>query len=273
MMQIREDLDPEQLENIGETEASIFRTPEGTLYVDVLSAKSSQTAVIDKKVKDYDTLKWEEELRAQLAKKSKQTKKLTADEQAKVNAQLAKESAIRKDVSLIHTKLQRGVGIIEALATGPPTEAEKWIVQAVDMLQEVIEAGAGLILGDAATLTYLECARSVTPRLGPLRTFIGVSTLRAMGVTQLPSELLAESLEALITRVLYRLRFVAEQRQFDIVSLAYILPLIFLVLESGGFAKKGSEEADEQLVLALEFLSLHGEEGINIVLRFANRKS
>jgi hypothetical protein len=213
-------------------------------------------------VKDYDTLKWEEELRAQLAKKSKQTKKLTSDEQAKVNAQLKKESAIRKDVSLIYAKLQRGVGIIQALATGPPTDAERWIVQAVDMLQEVIEAGAGLILGDAATITYLDCARSVTTRLGPLRTFIGVATLRAMGVTQLPPDLLTESLEALITRVLYRLRFVAEQRQFDIVSLAYILPLLFLVLENGGFAKKGSEEADEQLVLALEFLSLHAEEGI-----------
>jgi hypothetical protein len=261
LSQIQNDLAVKQLENIGEREAAIFRTPEGTLYVDVLSDKRNQTTAIDKKVKDYDTLKWEEELRAQIAKKSKQTKKLTADEQAKVNAQLAKESAIREDVRLIQIKLQRGVGIINALATGPPTETELWIVQAVDMLQEVIEAGAGLVLGDAATLAYLDCARSVANRLGSLRPFIGVATLRAMGVMQIPSEFFAESLEVLVTRVLYRLRFVAEQRQLDVVSLAYILPLIFLVLENGGFAPKQSEEADEQLVLTLEFLSFHTEEG------------
>ena len=261
LSQIQNDLDVKQLENIGEREAAIFRTPEGTLYVDVLSDKRNQTTAIDKKVKDYDTLKWEEELRAQIAKKSKQTKKLTADEQAKVNAQLAKESAIREDVRLIQIKLQRGVGIINALATGPPTETELWIVQAVDMLQEVIEAGAGLVLGDSATLAYLDCARSVANRLGSLRPFIGVATLRAMGVMQIPSEFFAESLEVLVTRVLYRLRFVAEQRQLDVVSLAYILPLIFLVLENGGFAPKQSEEADEQLVLTLEFLSFHTEEG------------
>jgi hypothetical protein len=261
LSQIQEDLDTKQLENVGETEAAIFRTSEGTLYIDVLSDKRNQTPAIDKKVKDYDTLKWEEELRSQLAKKSKQTKKLTADEQAKVNAQLAKESAIREDVRTIQIKLQRGVGIIQALATGPPTQTELWIVRAVDMLQEVIEAGAGLIVGDAATLTYLDCARSVANRLGSLRPFIGVATLRAMGVTQLPSELVTESLEALVTRVLYRLRFIAEQRQLDVVSLAYILPLIFSVLDNGGFAPKKSEEADEQLVLTLEFLSFHTEEG------------
>jgi hypothetical protein len=50
-----------------------------------------------------------------------------------------------------------------------------------------------------------------------------------------------------------------DQVQFDVVTVAYILPLVFLVLESGGFAPKGSDEADEQLVLTLEFLSLHSE--------------
>jgi hypothetical protein len=50
-----------------------------------------------------------------------------------------------------------------------------------------------------------------------------------------------------------------EQVQFDVVTVAYILPLVFLVLENGGFAPKRSEEADEQLVLTLEFLSLHSE--------------
>jgi hypothetical protein len=60
-----------------------------------------------------------------------------------------------------------------------------------------------------------------------------------------------------VTRVLYRLRFAGEQRPFDTVSLTYILPLIFIVLSQGGVGKETSEETDEQVVLALEFLSFH----------------
>lgn len=259
---IRDDLDPSQLTDIGSVEAAIFRTPEGIAYIDILATKPSNV-VIDKKVKDYDTLKWEEELREQLAKKGKQIRKLTPDEQARVKAQLAKESGIRQRMIGIQEKLQRGVGIIHALATGPPTESERWIVQAVDMLQEIINAGAGLVLGEAASLVYLDCSQSVTSRLGPLRSFIGISTLRAMGVTQLPEEYTTEPLSDQITRVLYRLQFLGNQRPFDTVSLAYILPLVFLVLEHGGFATKGSEENDVQLTLALELLAAHTDNFAN----------
>jgi ABC-type branched-subunit amino acid transport system substrate-binding protein len=97
----------------------------------------------------------------------------------------------------IQDNLQRGVGIIHALATGPPTESERWIVQAVDMMQEIINAGAGLVLGESASLVYLDCSQSVSTRLGALRSFIGISTLRAMGVTQLPEEYTTEPLNGM----------------------------------------------------------------------------
>lgn len=60
----------------------------------------------------------------------------------------------------------------------------------------------------------------------------------------------------LVTRVLYRLKFSSEQRPFDTVSLSYILPLVFVVLRNGG-VDRSDDEADEQVVLALEFLSVH----------------
>jgi hypothetical protein len=61
----------------------------------------------------------------------------------------------------------------------------------------------------------------------------------------------------LVTRVLYRLRFLSEQRPLDAVSLAYCFPLLFLVLEKGGIGKSAAEEADEQLILAIEVLTFH----------------
>jgi hypothetical protein len=251
---IEQDLDPKQLDNIGPTEAAIFRTPEGTAFVDVL-AKKSHEYVPNKNTKDYDTLKWEEELRTQLAKKKGQQKKLTPEENAKVNAQLKKESAIRVQVKHLEARLSRGIGMVRSLATGPPTEAQLWMGPAVTALIHVIVAGAGLITGDAAAQTYMLLAEKVSHRIGTMRPFIGVATLRAMDITHLPEELTQEPLGELITRVLYRLRFSGEQRPFDTVSLTYILPLIFLVLRRGGFGQP--DDADAQVVLALEFLTFH----------------
>ncbi|KAH7118939.1 translational activator [Dendryphion nanum] len=249
------DLDPKQLDSIGPTEAAIFRTPEGTAYIDVLSKKAP--TVIDKNTKDYDTLKWEDELRSQLAQKTGQTKKLTPAEQAKVKEQLEKESAIRKQVSALETRMRRGVGIIQRLATGPPTEAEQWMGSAVNLLIQSIRAGAGLILGDAPATAFIKCSQRISSRLGVLRPFIGVATLRTIGTLHLSDEYEQENLGDLVTRVLYRLRFMSEQRPLDSVSLSYCFPLIFLILEKGGIGRTSPEEADEQLVLALEFISFH----------------
>lgn len=251
---IEQDLDPAQLVDVGPTEAAIFRTQEGVAFVDVLASKS-QSYVPNKNTKDYDTLKWEEELRTQLAQKKGQQKKLTPEEHAKVNAQLKKEAEIRLHIKYLEARLLRGIGIVSSLATGPPTEAGVWMGSAVKALVDVINAGAGLITGNAAPDAYILCAERLPSRIGVLRPFIGIATLRALDVPQLAESLVQEPLGALVTRVLYRLRFSGEQRPFDTVSLTYILPLVFLVLQKGGFGE--SDDADAQLVLALEFLTFH----------------
>ncbi|KAL2145629.1 hypothetical protein VTI28DRAFT_6687 [Corynascus sepedonium] len=251
---IRDDLDASQLQTIGPLEAAIFRTPEGTAFVDVLAKK--QNVVPNKNVKDYDTLKWEEELRAQLAEKKGTQKKLTADETAKVNAQLKKEAEIRENVRQIAAKLLRGFGIVKALATGPPSDVSRWIGAAIGTTLASIKAGATLITGDTGPMAFISCAEQATSRLGTIRPFIGAATLRAYGVSALPDELTQEPFEDLITRVLYRLRFAGEQRPFDVVTLIYVLPLILLVLENGGFGGN-ADDRDAQLVLAIEILSFH----------------
>lgn len=185
VQQFSQDLDPRHLESVGPIEAAIFRTPEGTAYIDVLSKKAPTT--IDKNTKDYDTLKWEEDLRAQLAQKKGQAKKLTVDEQAKIRAQLAKEKTIREDVAAIEKKLRRGIGIIGSLAAGPPTEAEQWMGPAVDLLIQSVRAGAGLLLGDLPATTFVSCSERISSRLGTMRPFVGLATLRTIGSTQITS--------------------------------------------------------------------------------------
>ncbi|GAB0135257.1 hypothetical protein EsDP_00003602 [Epichloe bromicola] len=251
---IGRDLDPKQLQNIGPMEAAIYRTPEGTCFVDVL-AKKGQNSAPNKNTKDYDILKWEEELRCQLEQKKGQQRKLTAEETSKVNAQLKKESSIRSSIRGIEARLLRGIGIIKSLATGPPTDATLWLGSAVGLILAVIDAGAGLVVGDVAPLAYIICSEKVSTRLGPIRQFIGIATLRLRGIT-LAENFDEERLEDLITRVLYRLRFAGEQRPFDAVSLIYIMPLLLDVLRKGGVGEE-NDDRDAQLVLAAEVLSFH----------------
>ncbi|CAI4214985.1 unnamed protein product [Parascedosporium putredinis] len=231
---IEEDLDPTELEKIGPVEAAIYKTPDGTAFIDVLANKKK--TVPDKNAKDYDILKWEEELRSQLAGKKGQQKKLTADESAKINAQLKKRMASAR----------------------PPTEDIMWIQPALKSLLSVIDAGACLITGDSAPKAVIACAERATSRLGPTRVSIAAATLRAKGVSAIPEELTQEPLEDLLTRVLYRLRFAGEQRPFDPVSFIYMVPLLLDVLRTGGVGK-AEDDRDAQVVLSIEVLAFHSD--------------
>ncbi|KAL4925909.1 putative translational activator [Aspergillus undulatus] len=254
--QIKEDLNASRASQITPTDAGIARTPEGTMFVDVLNTKSRQT--FDKNTKDYDILKWEEEMRAHLAqKKGEKPKKLTADEQAKVKAQLAKEAKIREDVLREVQRIERGCGIIQGLAAGPAIDADGWINPAISSLLALFKAGAGLFSGDVVSKAYIKIADKLSSRLGPLRPFVGVATLRAIGKGALPAEMEVEPLGKLVTRILYRLRFASEQRPLDNSSLAYALPLLFTILSKNGIDEEKGDEEGEQVLLALEILSFH----------------
>jgi hypothetical protein len=149
---LQDDLDPIFLNGIGPTEVSIWRTPPGITFVDVLSNSGSK---VQEKSKDAADLKWEAEVRAELAKKKGTERKLTADEKAKIAEQLAKEAVIRNKVDEVELRLSRGVGIILSLAEGAPTAVEMWLHQAVKALQKSLEAGAGMIVQDKGINAFL----------------------------------------------------------------------------------------------------------------------
>ena len=255
---VRLDLRATEMAKYGPTEVAIARTPEDTVFVDVLST-NGQAFAVNKNSADYDIMKWEEEMRNQIAQKKGQAKKLTSEEKSKVDAQLAKEAKIREEVRQLEAKLRRGIGFIHALADGPPTEANLWLGPSIKHLTEVITAGASTLVGNAADEAYLACAKYVASRLGSIRTFIGIATLRALGSSSISANLLEEPLGELVTRILYRLRSASEQRPLDSLSLIFILPLIFTVLDQNGIGRAEADLADEQVALALEVASYHAD--------------
>ena len=185
LKRIEEDLPVEDIRLCGPLQVAIARTPEGVPFVDVID-KKGQNPLMDKNSRDYDTIKWEEEVRTQLARKKGQEKKLSPDEKLRVDAQLVKEATIRGQVRRLIFRLRRAIGLINALVSGPPIEPSTWLGKSLTSLLNIITVGAGRIIDDAADLTYISCAKFVSARLGILRSFIGVATLRAIGSSQLP---------------------------------------------------------------------------------------
>jgi hypothetical protein len=184
--QIQHDLDPERIPPVSSVDAAIFRTPEGTAYVDVLAQKD-QSYSQNRNEKDHDILQWEEELRKQLAQKKGEQRKLSKDEQSRLDAQLAKEAAIRNNLRAIAVHLDRGYGLIRSLGVGPPTQAEDWMWPALDSILKTVSRGSGLLMGIAPAEAYLACAEKATSRLGSLRKVIGAATLRCQPMLQVPS--------------------------------------------------------------------------------------
>jgi len=202
---VKAGLPVEEVELYGPTEMAIARTPEGTAFVDVLSTQG-QKYTMDKNSRDYETAKWEAEIRSQIAQKKGQEKKLTADENAKVDGQLSKEAIIRQNVQRLERKLRVSAGYIYALATGPPTEASLWLGPALKALFEAISTGAGRIAGPSLDEAYLACANYVAPRLSSQRRFIGIATLRAVGSSTISPDLQQEPLRGGLPFITRRLK-------------------------------------------------------------------
>ena len=192
--QLTEDLAKTQILDFTPTDYAIARTPEGIAFVDVRSSKSASDVPISKGSGDYDILKWEADVRAQIAAKKGSTKKLSPDEKARVDAQIVKESDIRKRVLTVKERLLRGIGVIYGLATGPPTDATYWMGPSMHCLLDLVKAGAGLLLDESVDNTYIACSNFVASRLGLLRPFVGVATLRALGAANVPKAMCEEDL-------------------------------------------------------------------------------
>lgn len=251
---VSRDLDATQLHSVGPVEAAIFKAPPDYCFIDVLG-KKTQAALPNKHSTDFDFTSWEQNMLSEMAKRKSQHKKLTGEDATKFNAQLKKEADIRENLEDIRGHFLRGIGIIEALATGSPTESTLWLGLAVKLLLGIIDAGASLIIGNAAADAFLVCSEKVSPRLGAMRPFVGAATLRLRDVA-VPENFTEEPLDELVTRALYRLRFAGEQRPFDVATLMYTLPLLVDILHKGGVGDD-DDDRDAQLVLAIEILSFH----------------
>lgn len=253
------DLDVSQL-SFTQQEIDIYQGHEGQLVVNVLNEKQ-----LDKNSKDYEIKKWEQSIKKEL----KQPKKLSKEEQALVNQQLAKESEIRKKVGEVVERANFVISLIIELTKQAKlvnNGGNLWFPVAVNKLLELPQSSLFNPI-DA----FLGLSELISPRLGVLCKFIGVATLRLYGI-KLDDSLEQEPLVSLLGRILYRIKMLSDQQPLDSLSLSYVLPLLTRVLYDGKAvaiknASKGAvtsefveeDPEEEQLLLAIEIISAHAE--------------
>lgn len=267
------DLQPDQLTNYGENDFLILAGKEGEMVFDVFQNNKADQA-INKNSKDYETLKWEASIRKRQA--TKETKRLSKEEQLLVNEQLAKESAIRSELSRTSLRLNRSIRLIRELikdASVVENGSDIWYPIAVSKLLALAkEANTRKLVQNSALDAFLELSSLTSTRLDPMRFFVGIAILRVNRVSGIEERFIEEPLFELLSRVLFRVKFVSAQNPLDSLSLTYLLPLLINVLEEGKrvalknadkpisrteFVEEDKEE--EHLLLVMEIISVHAE--------------
>lgn len=265
------ELDVDSLRSIDATSIAIWKAPEGEMVVDVLNSKPKKAE--DKNSKDYQTRKWEESLKKEIAHKNKgASKKLTKEEQVLVNEQLSKESGIRTEVANTVKQFTTAFHLIRELTSGQSRhlnshENQWFLIAVVKMLEALKLSVSGELFGDFGASTFIAASNALTDRLGALKEITGVAILRINDVESVPENYTEIPFLSMISRVLFRIKILADE-YLDLTSFIYILPLITKALEVGkAVAIKNSKKQvvtsefsnedpeEENLSLAIDIVS------------------
>ncbi|KAK4055085.1 translational activator of GCN4 [Microbotryomycetes sp. JL201] len=257
--QLRDDLEPSRLDFIGNLEYGVWATPDGVTFVDVLSNNKPKAPAGKKNQKEHQDAVWEAELREALARKKPVASQLSKQEKQAFDAQLAKEAEIRQRMADALGRLRRGFALVLCLVDSKAELVREYLASIVHQLLQIVVARPVSLVADDAFATVQALGDVCSDRLGFSKVALGVAVLRSVEAPIVPENFQSEPLPALVTRMLFRLRFLAEQEPFDAGTYAYAAPLVSKVLRNGGVGleKSDSEGAMEQLTLALDFVAFH----------------
>lgn len=278
---LKNDFNIEAINNLDETAVQIWKAQEGELVVDVLAASAPKPKGESKNSKDYETRKWEENLKKELSSKGRVAKKLTREEQALVNEQLSTELKTRAQIGAMLKLYSRAFSLVEAL-TEKSAILEggcEWLSVAVFSALEVMKAPFSFdLFGESAARSFIRWSK-VCFRLHPLTELAGAVTLRALDIKGVPENFCQLPLIDLISNVLFRTKMMVDD-WFNTEGFIYIAPLITKVLQTGivvavknskkqvvtsEFADEDPEE--EHLSLAISILSAQNMLQNNLIPR------
>lgn len=248
---------------------SIWATPAGEMYHDVLSSQDASKAPPARGGQKVD--QWEQDLRNELARKKAAAKKFSREEQKLIDQQLAKEAEIRAKVEKARISLLRGLRIIQSLMAGKSEEIESYVLGLTKQVlalaaQSVVHTLAPFVCFDM--LSALKAA--VTHRLSTVSAVLPAALLRTLNDDVVPESFRFENYNEMVLRILYRVRILSEQQPLDLGTVSLLTPLLSAIIQRGGLAVPETDEdgeplkaderenaALEQVQLALDIISFH----------------
>ncbi|MBW0479310.1 hypothetical protein O181_019025 [Austropuccinia psidii MF-1] len=265
VQQIFEHLNSEKMAYLGAFELGVWSTPSGQTFVDVLaSRKSNEASAKNTKVDSIE--RWELEVRASLAqKKAGASTVLSKAEKALVEAQLVKEAEVRDRVAITLASLKRGYSLIHSLIKAHKTSE----ITLRDYAVRIVNHCIGVLQTDAASLVLQEglsaffvVGEIFTAKLGSVREPLMWCMLRGLNTKVVPKDMTVEPLADLVTRVLYKIRSLAEQQSIDGPTFACFAPLLSQVITKRGLGLQPSqvEESLEQIALVIDIVNFAGSE-------------
>lgn len=242
---------------IDELSIQIWNNPTDLPVVNVLKTKE-----INKNSKNYETEKWENDLRKELKKVSKEEQKL-------INDQLAKEAQVKSEVQSKINNLIKNFDIINeliAISTSFDTNIETWYLKLMSLFTNILLPNYSLIcqLTSKFSETFINLS-SVTKLDNYFKQLVGVNSLKIYQNTD-------DWKDSTILNIFFRVKMMTDKANFNIITLSYMYPLIYHILTTGfDYALKSSKKMattsefveedpkEEQLMLAIDILSGNAE--------------
>ena len=217
----------------------------------------------NKNRKDYATEKWEQEVRESLQKKKPATlANLSKADRAAVNAQLAKEAAVRSQIAIVQARLTRGVELVRSLVASNAEAMEKHVGELARLLLNSVFASGSFLVDNKAFAVFLSLSGLATDRLGEYRRLLAAAVLRSYDAPFIADDYLHEDLGELVTRLLHQINFVADQTPLNSTSFSVVALLLSRVVETSGIGAESvqSDQAQEQLTLVVNIIAACGGE-------------
>lgn len=219
---------PHRLDRFSEQDLTIWATEPGEKpVVDVLADAREEKQQARGKLE-----KWDAEVRASLAKKQG-APQLTKQQQAAIEAQLAKEADIRRDVQAARLHLLDALRAARSIASSR-AEVGPYVYALVRAVHSVLFSprAQALQLGEVAAASLSALARTGEPRAERVAALVLSLWLRRADPALVPLDLALESADEVELRVLYQLRLLVEREPLGLAAASFLAPWLVSLVDA-----------------------------------------
>jgi len=257
------DLSVHALEALSEQDLAIWRAPADRPYVDVLVKAAP---ALDKgRASSMD--KWDAEVRASIAAKKSASgpATLSKQDQAAVDAQLAKEREIRAHVQATVDRAGRAARRVLCIMDAHAPEVDAHLFTLVHAVQACLDSARARALGLTEVLVdaLTRLSRAGELRVQPACAWVLSTLLRRVDESLVPLDYALEAPDEAELRALYQLRFLVDVAPLDRAACGFLVPWLADLI--GRSALCGDEARDDRTVermqLALDVLAAHAVYG------------